>query len=287
MPRLQLVDALLLKHPQLSRLSFMKSLAVQTRLSAVQISNPGDVVSLPPALGDSASAAAAAPAAPRRPGGKQPCIHLYFDGGSRRNPGHAGSGFVISTEANAFVSAGWCYEGPAQTNNHAEYFGLIRGLRRCKELELKQVACHGDSELVVKQLKGKYMVRAEHLKPLHRQALELMRALQAKIVHVPRGGGDCLPRSSLTPLAQRPMPWRTSCRMWPWIVDRKAGSTRCAAGSFPWILSERPLPWKGATNSPMPSLRTAEASGATRSCMSDRRWPMRTVISLRHTRPSS
>src|SRR5690606_24200218 len=75
-----------------------------------------------------------------------------------------------------------------QTNNHAEYQGLILGLERALELGAREVEVYADSELMVRQLLGEYRVRAEGLLPLWRRARELLaRFDRARIAHVRLG----------------------------------------------------------------------------------------------------
>jgi ribonuclease HI len=73
------------------------------------------------------------------------------------------------------------------TNNYAEYMGLILGLERAKVMGIKELEVLSDSELLVKQLNGDYAVKAENLKPLHDRAKALIAAFPAiEIRHVPR-----------------------------------------------------------------------------------------------------
>lgn len=59
------------------------------------------------------------------------------------------------------------------TNNTAEYHALIRGLEEARLLGAEEVEARGDSELVIKQVKGEYRVKKEHLKAMHERACEL------------------------------------------------------------------------------------------------------------------
>lgn len=114
------------------------------------------------------------------------CITLYADGGSRGNPGVAGSGFVITDDVQ-----NQCIEGVVPlgygTNNEAEYAGLICGLAAALKYGYKEVNIFMDSLLVVKQVSGAYQVKAKNLKPFYEKAQELLRKFDAyKIAHVPR-----------------------------------------------------------------------------------------------------
>jgi ribonuclease HI len=98
---------------------------------------------------------------------------LEFDGGSRGNPGPAGIGIVVrAADGTALVTLGQ-FIGFA-TNNVAEYKALVAGLNKVIELGGTKVHVRGDSELVIKQLKGEYRVRHPDLRPLYERAMELL-----------------------------------------------------------------------------------------------------------------
>lgn len=100
-------------------------------------------------------------------------ITLNFDGGSRGNPGHAGIGVVLAAEdATSLVTIGK-YIGRA-TNNAAEYMALIVGLREAAKLGARKLVVRGDSELVIKQMRGEYRVKTPALKDLYDQAQTLV-----------------------------------------------------------------------------------------------------------------
>ncbi len=113
-------------------------------------------------------------------------MHLIveFDGGSRGNPGPAGFGVVVRDardESTPLVTAGR-FVGRA-TNNVAEYSGLVFALEKAIDLGATQTTVRGDSELVIKQMKGQYRVRNENLKPLYQQASEAAAKL-GKVTYV-------------------------------------------------------------------------------------------------------
>lgn len=120
-----------------------------------------------------------------RPSSESPWI-LYTDGGSRGNPGPAGSGFVLFDSSGVTVCAEGHFLGEA-TNNRAEYDGLIRGLSSavfhgCRSLEVRM-----DSELIVRQMTGRYRVKNEGLKGPFARAKALVDRLEhVDFVHVPR-----------------------------------------------------------------------------------------------------
>ena len=96
---------------------------------------------------------------------------LRFDGGSRGNPGPAASGFVIETDGQVVLEEGH-FLGRA-TNNEAEYEGLIRGMKRARELHIDRLTICGDSQLVILQVMGRYKVKAKNLKELCKKAKDL------------------------------------------------------------------------------------------------------------------
>ncbi|MEM6314921.1 MAG: ribonuclease HI family protein [Planctomycetota bacterium] len=98
-------------------------------------------------------------------------LTLHFDGGSRGNPGPAGCGVVLSADEVDVVTFGK-YVGHA-TNNVAEYSGLIAGMEAALELGCTHLLVVGDSELVIKQMKGQYCVKNRGLKPLWEEAQAL------------------------------------------------------------------------------------------------------------------
>ena len=109
---------------------------------------------------------------------------IETDGASRGNPGSAGAGYIL-TENGEIISRGSRHIGTT-TNNVAEYTGMIMGLEKAVERGDKKVLALTDSLLVVRQLQGKYRVRKDHLKPLHRRCLELIDQLESfRIEYVP------------------------------------------------------------------------------------------------------
>ena len=97
----------------------------------------------------------------------------HSDGGARGNPGPAGYGVVIQDEAGRKVAALSQYLGH-QTNNFAEYQGLIAALEYALEHGHKALKVVSDSELLVRQIKGVYKVKNATLKELHGRAKQLI-----------------------------------------------------------------------------------------------------------------
>ncbi len=113
----------------------------------------------------------------------QETLTLEFDGGSRGNPGPAGIGVVIrAADGTPLVTLGR-YIGRA-TNNVAEYRALITALEQAKTLGAKKIVIRGDSELIIKQMRGEYRVKNPDMKQLYDEAQFLLHQFdQAKIEH--------------------------------------------------------------------------------------------------------
>ena len=101
----------------------------------------------------------------------------YTDGGARGNPGPSGYGVVLKDETGRKVAALSEYLGH-QTNNFAEYQGLIAALEYTLEHGPKALNVISDSELLVRQIKGIYKVKNATLKDLHGRAKELIAQLE-------------------------------------------------------------------------------------------------------------
>jgi len=112
---------------------------------------------------------------------------LQFDGGSRGNPGIAGAGMVIYNESGREVWYGRHFVGDSMTNNVAEYSGLLIGLQCARILGAEHIVVQGDSDLVVKQIRGEYRCKSKLLLPYHHAARQLVSQFQSfEIRHIPR-----------------------------------------------------------------------------------------------------
>lgn len=98
-------------------------------------------------------------------------VSLFTDGGSRGNPGPSAYAYVICEGEKVLEERG--VPIGRGTNNEAEYLGLINGLERCLALGADAVDVTMDSELVVRQMQGRYQVKAANLKQLHSNAKSL------------------------------------------------------------------------------------------------------------------
>ena len=113
-------------------------------------------------------------------------LRLHVDGASRGNPGEAGFGIHVTDAAGGAVASLYGYIGQA-TNNVAEYQALLHGLRFALAKGATTVEVFSDSELLVRQLEGRYRVKNAGLVPLHRRATELLQPYaEVDLQHVPR-----------------------------------------------------------------------------------------------------
>jgi ribonuclease HI len=94
---------------------------------------------------------------------------LRFDGCSKGNPGLAGSGAVIYNNGIEIWSKS-VFVGKHNTNNEAEYTGLLIGLEEAVNMGIETLHVEGDSLLVIKQMKGEYKVKSEKLSNLYKQS---------------------------------------------------------------------------------------------------------------------
>ena len=164
----------------------------------------------------------------------------HSDGGARGNPGPAGYGVVIQDESGRKVTALSEYLGH-QTNNFAEYQGLIAALEYALQHGPKALKLISDSELLVRQIKGIYKVKNPTLQDLHARAKELIRQLDwFSIGHalrehnqeadrlaneaMDRGTGRCVVRAS-------PLPRAVSQQEFEGIV--RAGKVELSNGTLP------------------------------------------------------
>lgn len=120
---------------------------------------------------------------------------INTDGGARGNPGPAGIGVVIADESGQIIGRHKAYIGEA-TNNAAEYRALILALEEAKKVASSKyqvvsedigLEIRMDSELIVRQMQGRYKIKEPGLKILAGQVLSLIKNFQSVIFkHVPR-----------------------------------------------------------------------------------------------------
>ncbi len=111
---------------------------------------------------------------------------LYCDGASRGNPGPSAIGWTIVDSSGKPVRE----EGvrlPDGTNNVAEYQAMIAGLSAALSEGVKEITVRADSELVIRQVTGRYKVKSPGLIPLYQKVRDLVRKFDRVVFeHVPR-----------------------------------------------------------------------------------------------------
>ncbi len=99
---------------------------------------------------------------------------INTDGGARGNPGPAGAGVVIRNEQQEIIGRHKKYLGE-QTNNFAEYQALILALEEAAKLGADNLIINMDSELIVRQMQGRYKIKEPTLKVLAGEVFRLGR----------------------------------------------------------------------------------------------------------------
>ena len=98
---------------------------------------------------------------------------MFFDGACRGNPGPMGIGAVLLENGKKIKEIS--KRLGRGTNNIAEWSALIEGLKLAKAHGCKELEVRGDSQLIIRQITGKYRVRNENLIPLSDEAIKLCR----------------------------------------------------------------------------------------------------------------
>jgi ribonuclease HI len=111
---------------------------------------------------------------------------LYIDGASRGNPGRAGAGvWITNGEGKRMVEVSR-YLGH-KTNNQAEYWALLLGLKEARRLGGESIHIFTDSQLIERQVKGIYRVKDINLRALHKTVIENLKMfLSFEIESIPR-----------------------------------------------------------------------------------------------------
>ncbi|GBD23228.1 14.7 kDa ribonuclease H-like protein [bacterium HR29] len=111
---------------------------------------------------------------------------VYADGASRGNPGPAAIGVsVVDSEGRELASLS--RQLGVATNNQAEYTAAIEGVRLAARLGAQSVELRVDSELLARQLEGRYRVKDAKLRPLYDELMrELGRFREWRVSHVRR-----------------------------------------------------------------------------------------------------
>jgi probable phosphoglycerate mutase len=113
------------------------------------------------------------------------------DGGSRGNPGQAGSGaLVVNSATGEIVAEIGIYVGIA-SNNVAEYRGMIAGLRRALNIDPTAVIhVRMDSKLVVEQMSGRWKIKHPDMQKLAQEARELIGTNRVTFEWIPRASNS-------------------------------------------------------------------------------------------------
>jgi len=112
--------------------------------------------------------------------------HIYIDGASSCNPGHAGAGLVIFDDRGNEIGRDSVYLGE-MTNNMAEYEALVRALSKACEANVKNISVYTDSLLVANQVIGKYKIKNSILQKYAEKAKNLIRTFDHFAVqYIPR-----------------------------------------------------------------------------------------------------
>jgi len=118
--------------------------------------------------------------------GRASGVVAYADGGSRGNPGPAACAAILTDADGAELLRRTRRLGVA-TNNAAEYEAVILALEAARELGADRLELRLDSELVARQIEGRYKVKHPDLKPLHARVMALLGAFDAyDVTHVRR-----------------------------------------------------------------------------------------------------
>lgn len=113
-------------------------------------------------------------------------VVIYADGASSGNPGPAAIGAIIKDEQGNPIARISQHIGTT-TNNQAEYRAIIAALEKAISLGAREVELRSDSELVVKQIKGRYRVKKATLRPFYQKVVQLIGSLETfTITHIPR-----------------------------------------------------------------------------------------------------
>lgn len=121
---------------------------------------------------------------------KYEILTAYTDGGARGNPGPAAIGVVLLDEKGQVVAEVSKYIGQA-TNNVAEYLAVVYALQEALYRKASRVVINTDSQLVAKQIMGKYKVKDQNLLKFRDLILNLFRGFdKVEVREIPREEND-------------------------------------------------------------------------------------------------
>lgn len=92
--------------------------------------------------------------------------YAFFDGASKNNPGPSGTGYLVTNSSGEKIFENAINIG-TKTNNQAEFISFIFCLLDCLSNGIEKLTIFGDSELVVKGVKGKYNITNKNIKELN------------------------------------------------------------------------------------------------------------------------
>ena len=112
---------------------------------------------------------------------------IHTDGAARGNPGPAGAGAVLRDASSGEVLAEIATFLGVRTNNYAEWTAVELALAEAERLGATQVDLRMDSQLVARQIAGRYRVKHPDLQPIHARVMRMLGRFAAYSVgHVPR-----------------------------------------------------------------------------------------------------
>jgi ribonuclease HI len=130
---------------------------------------------------------------------------IHTDGAARGNPGPAGAGALLQDAETRETVAEIAEFLGERTNNYAEWTAVELALIRARELDADAVDLRTDSELVARQISGRYRVKHPDLKPIHARVMTLLNGFGAYTVgHVPRERNKDADRLSNVAIDDRP-----------------------------------------------------------------------------------
>ncbi len=128
---------------------------------------------------------------------------IYTDGAARGNPGLAGAGAILRDANGATVAEIARFLGE-RSNNYAEWTAVELALEEALSLGATQVDLRMDSELVARQISGRYRVKHPDLQPIHARVMALLGQLERyTVAHVPRALNKDADRLSNVAIDQR------------------------------------------------------------------------------------
>ncbi|MDR8019135.1 reverse transcriptase-like protein [Nesterenkonia aerolata] len=129
-----------------------------------------------------------------------PELIIEADGGSRGNPGIAGSGALVRDSQGRILATRATPIGRA-SNNVAEYTGLIDGLRLARDIDdSAEIEVRMDSKLVVEQMSGRWKIKHEDMRRLAAEASAILPMMNLTFTWIPRaqnGDADALSNEAM------------------------------------------------------------------------------------------